>query len=572
MSKRHSNLPAPFRPRKALTRRTVAKLLGAGAATLLIERCAPIVRAREYDAASHVSDLSPIDRSLGDLAPRAFSGEQPERAHRALWDERAFLAAHGGAPSRPAERVPLVVVGGGLAGLAAAHALRAHRPVVLEQAQRFGGNSRGEAWRGIDYAIGAAYFLEPDAGSEIASFIGELGLAKEYRLKEGEDPVVLAGTRYATFWDGDSDPTRRVPFRALKRYFTETLEGTGGRLYPDIPTADPAVRRFVDELDTTTFLSHLESVAGTPLHPHVATALEHYCWSSFGASGTEISAAAGLNFYAAEFGNLCVLPGGNAAVAERLVERLARALPDGSLRAGSLVIDVRVTDAGVVVTYEDATGELRSVHARAAVLACPKFVAGRILRDLEPARAAAIGRLRYHAYLVANVLLRRSLPDSFYDLFLAGDGHDDLGKVEAAADRQRVTDVVLGTYARAGGPRSVLTLYRGMPYQAGRGKVFADDAYARYRAEFEQQVTGEILPMLGLSADEVVDLRVARWGHPLPVAAAGLISEHVVDTLRAPFRDRVFFVQQDNWALPAFETSISEALTWAPRIAALLRS
>jgi hypothetical protein len=60
---------------------------------------------------------------------------------------------------------------------------------------------------------------------------------------------------------------------------------------------------------------------------------------------------------------------------------------------------------------------------------------------------------------------------------------------------------------------------------------------------------------------------VARWGHPLPVAATGLIAGGVVDRIRQPFRDRGFFVEQDNWALPAFETAATEALLWAPEIA-----
>ena len=38
-----------------------------------------------------------------------------------------------------------------------------------------------------------------------------------------------------------------------------------------------------------------------------------------------------------------------------------------------------------------------------------------------------------------------------------------------------------------------------------------------------------------------------------------------VDRLRKPFRDGLFFVQQDNWALPAIETATAEASHWPPR-------
>jgi hypothetical protein len=34
----------------------------------------------------------------------------------------------------------------------------------------------------------------------------------------------------------------------------------------------------------------------------------------------------------------------------------------------------------------------------------------------------------------------------------------------------------------------------------------------------------------------------------------------VIDQLRAPHKGRVFFAQQDNWALPAIEVSLYEGM------------
>ncbi|MBI3043130.1 MAG: hypothetical protein HYY78_09935 [Betaproteobacteria bacterium] len=58
----------------------------------------------------------------------------------------------------------------------------------------------------------------------------------------------------------------------------------------------------------------------------------------------------------------------------------------------------------------------------------------------------------------------------------------------------------------------------------------------------------------------------------MPVAAAGLIADGVPERLREPFRQRVFFVEQDNWALPAFETAVTEALVFAPQVEKALAS
>ena len=145
-------------------------------------------------------------------------------------------------------------------------------------------------------------------------------------------------------------------------------KGEDGLVYPDIPITDPTQTTYIKALDRVSFHTHVEQIAGAPLHPHIATALEHYCWSSLGATAAEVSAVAGLNFYVSEFGNMAVLPGGNAAVVERVLERLLHVMPPTHVRCGSIVFDVRVVSDGVVVTYEDQHHRPRGIHAQAVVL------------------------------------------------------------------------------------------------------------------------------------------------------------------------------------------------------------
>jgi hypothetical protein len=234
------------------------------------------------------------------------------------------------------------------------------------------------------------------------------------------------------------------------------------------------------------------------------------------------------------------------------------------------VFDIRVVSDGVVVAYEDQHHKPRSIHAQGAVLCCPKFVVGKILDGIDAAWIEAIKRLRYRSYLVANVLLNEGVKDPFYDLYLLGDGKIDAANLQAAAQQQQVTDVVLANYAHSDPAHTVLTLYRGLPYDGVRADLFAPDAYSRYRQAFEKQIHETILPLLQLKQENIIDVRIARWGHPLPVAAMGLIANGTIEAVRTPFRGRVFFVEQDNWALPAFETSVTEAMIWAPEITKVL--
>lgn len=552
-----------------MNRRHAIKLIsGTGLALYL----APCFRASESWGATtanpNLAEISPVNRTLGEIAPRVWYSDYPDVAHKVLWDKAGYVASLGAKAPKPTESVPLVVVGGGVAGLFSAYLLREHRPVVLEQAPRFGGNAKGQSWRGIDYSIGAAYFIEPEKDSDIEKLLIELGIDKLWKIKTGEDPVAIKGKIFTEFWGGMSagmDEAAKAQFATLKEYFEKMNEGEEIK-YPDIPITDPELLDYIKELDGETFKAHLEKKVGGPLTPHIETAIEQYCWSSMGAAASEVSAAGGLNFYAAEFGNLALLPGGNSAAAERVLEKLSTTLPKENLRADALVYDVSVVDDGVVVSYRDGGGNAHAIHAKAVVLACPKFVVNKILSGIEAERVDAIKKLRYHSYLVANVCIKDNGKAPYYDLYMLGDGQIDARDLKTAADKRKVTDVIFGNYAKPVGNNLVLTLYRGMPYDGARAEILAPDSYQRYRTEFEQQITKEILPLLGIKEDSIADLRLARWGHPLPVNAPGLIKDGVVDTLRKPFKERVFFVEQDNWALPAFETAVTEALTFAPQI------
>lgn len=568
---------------RRFSRREALKSLGLGATALWLPGCGSLFHSNaKTEDNRNIAGLdsfnklitpdgrafNPIDRGLGAVRPRSYSGENPDRAHGIIWNKQSYLANHGGVP-QPTERVPLVIVGGGLSGIISGYLLRHHQPVILERADRFGGNSRGESWEGIDYSIGAAYFMEQPENSPLFNFYRETGIDKIRTTKSVEDPIVYQNKRYDNFWNGDTAPRKAQQFKKLHAYFDKMFR-RDGLIFPDMPTTDSSMRAYLNKLDQETFLDHLRRIAGGSLHPHIETALEHFCWSTVGSSISEISAAAGLNQYVGEFGDIYITPGGNSAVAERILQLSTQENPVSNFRPGCVVMDVQRVSDGVIVAYEDHTGTLRSIHAKAVIMACPKFVVKNILRDIEPSRVSAISKLRYTPYLVANVLIEGAVKDSFYDLFLLGDGKVDFKQIAASADQQKVTDIVLGTYAKPDKDRTVLTLYRSLPFTSGRGLIFSPASYEQFRLEFEQQVHQEILPLVGISKDRVKDVRLSRWGHPMPVPLRGLISDGTVDEIRRPFADRVFFVEQDNWLLPCIETAAQEAMTWAPEVEKVL--
>lgn len=542
----------------SLPRRAVLKL---GALALATAAVPTWLWQQGRRAAGHLRAILPINRSIIGNATTAFSGDNPDRSHEILWDIPGYRTRQNLPPAReavPDERVPLVIVGGGMSGLSLAWLLRDTAPLVLERAPRFGGNAKGESWQGIDYAIGAAYLLEADAGSPLEAMYRDWRIEEFCRVKTEDDPVLVGGRIVRDFWSGESDPERRAEFERVHRYFLDVWEENGEAFYPEMPTEDAEMLARLAVLDRQSLREHLEAALGGELHPHIVAVLDHYCWSSLGATWSEVSAAAGLNFFAAEFGKVLVAPGGNAAIAERIVTLLEGELPGDHLRAGAIVFEVVVRSDGVLVRYEDEAGAVRAVLADAVAMCCPKFVVARILDGIEPERAAAIQSLRYRSYLLANVLLTTEVEPSFYDLFLAD------------VDPSRATDVVMATWAKPVPGHTVLTLYRGLPYDGARATLLTPSAHQQVAADFERQIREQVLPALGVDPQHLAGVRLTRWGHPLPLAAVGLLADGVPEKLRQPFQGRVFFVEQDNWALPAIETALGEAAHFAPQIRAAL--
>src|SRR5690606_14599116 len=277
----------------------------------------------------------------------------------------------------------LVIVGGGMSGLGTAWLLRDQNPVVLERAERMGGNARGESWQGIDYSIGAAYLLEPDPDSGLEALYREWGVAELCRVRTEEDPVLIGGRIHHDFWNGESDPDAAASFQAARDYFVKVWNGEGDTPYPEMPTEDAEMLAVLDRLDSVSLRQHLEEVLGGELHPHLVAVIDHYCWSSLGGTWEEVSAAAGLNFFAAEFGNVWVAPGGNAGVAEQVTTMLHDALPANHLRTDATVFRVAVRDDGVLVGYIREDGSVHTVLAQAVAMCCPKFVVKRVLDGIE---------------------------------------------------------------------------------------------------------------------------------------------------------------------------------------------
>ncbi|NUQ46334.1 MAG: NAD(P)-binding protein [Phycisphaerae bacterium] len=525
----------------------------------------PILRIPRHPASVTVDGMPFADGWFGDSFP---DGAIPFHSV-----ENAFPPE--GQPPEPTEEVDIAIVGGGISGLATAYLLRRWRPVLFELHERCGGTSQGEVWADTRYSLGGAYIIVPDEGDFLDQLYRELRLDQAYRLSEGDDPMELNDQIRFDFWTGAGlSPEEQLAFQR----YAEVVAYMAEESYPEIPLPPGEDNTWILALDNRTLKEDIEDQMGMTAPPLLAAGIQSYCYSSFGAGWEELSAAAGWNFIAAEEYGRWVFPGGNSYLATRMWERLAaidQGQPAGGarrlLRAGCRVVDVRLRpNDRIQVTWRDCQGGFRSLLARRVVMCCPKHVAKHVVQDLaqlDPEKWNAMNGVPFRAYVVANVLLEAPVALDFYDIFLLGNGQYPTSSDEAEA-WSRVTDMLSGHYARRQNvPRGVLTLYWPLPYPSGRFDLIVPESWNNYATAIVPQIR-KMLDLLSVPHSAVRQVRLTRWGHAMPVPLPGTIANGVADALRRPIEDRIFFVNQDNWALPAVENCLLDAAHFEPQIRA----
>ena len=151
-------------------------------------------------------------------------------------------------PARAAERAAgarrVVVIGGGIAGLATAALLasRGHSVDLLEKNAELGGRVGSVERDGFRFDTGASWYLMPEV---FEHFFALLGTSVEAEL----DLTVLDPS-YRVFFEGHPDPVDVRPDRGYNRALFEALEPGAGARFDDYlrsadETYDIALRRFL---------------------------------------------------------------------------------------------------------------------------------------------------------------------------------------------------------------------------------------------------------------------------------------------------------------------------------------
>ncbi|MEO8310407.1 MAG: FAD-dependent oxidoreductase [Caldimonas sp.] len=498
-----------------------------------------------------------------------WTGANQERGHllRSGWP----AAKSGSAPSVAAtRRVGAVVVGAGIAGLAAARAL-ARAGIddchVLELEDTAGGNSRGHAIAGMRCPLGAHYLPVPGpAAGEVIELLDELGVRRSAFGRAVYDERMLCHSpQERLFIDGGWRDGLLPPIEALPaaeraatlaqyRAFSTAVAAAGDDGAFEIPTARSRWRDALDALDRVTFAAWLD--ARGLVAPALRWYLDYCCRDDYGAGSAQVSAWAGLHYFASRHGfrapgdeargadsgeGILTWPEGNAWLAERLAAPLGERLrPD---RVALAIEEGR--DDVAVDAWNAATGQRERWIAARVVVATPLFVAARLLATPPAALVEAARLLRHAPWLVANLQLDAALDDRpgaapSWDNVVYGSA--GLGYVDAMHQSTRpfAGPTVLTAYLAlgAGGDAAVADQRR---------RLLGDDWHA-----WARRVVADIAPAHADLADKLRRVDLMRYGHAMSIPVPGVRSSASLRALASPQR-RIHFAHADLSAYSVFE-------------------
>ena len=334
-------------------------------------------------------------------------------------------------------RTRFVIAGGGVAGLAAARALRLNGVedfALLELEDQAGGNSRPGAVNGIACPLGAHYLPVPgDNAREVQDFLEELGLRQRLAGRWVYDERHLCHSPQERLffrgeWQEGLLPLQDVGRETLAQYqkFADLVAEARKAESWTIPVKKTALSHEKYALKAITFVAYLDQHGLTD--KHLRWYLDYCCKDDYGAGIGSVSAWAGIHYFASRHGfhapstssaasaeaindttreGVLTWPEGNGW----LTRQLAKPLKD-RLRTGWLVSRIAVMKHGVEVdAYHPATQSTQRWQAEHCVVALPAFVAARVVQNLPQLLVEAAARIRYAPWLVANIHLHTPLHD-----------------------------------------------------------------------------------------------------------------------------------------------------------------
>ena len=392
-----------------------------------------------------------------------------------------------------------VVIGGGIAGLTAAHALRDLDVVLLEAADRAGGRISSEP-RGENWLNFGAHVFGGESSSS-GKLLRELGVGA----------AQVPGRLAAVSLNGklvSRGPVESFPFRLpMPLRSRAALVRTGIRLrlavreYAKIASPregeDPAARqqRMLEFMDDRSFAEF------SGVLPEDVDLLFRSTLTRSSGEPEDLAAGYGVGYFHLVWDRKGGLSRNILGGSGTVIDALTASLGD-RVRLGARVTSVERSPAGVRV---EVAGH-EPIEAKTAIVSTPAYATCRIVADLPADTAAALAAIPYGPYVVGAFLTKETDAMPWDDLYAIATPKRSFSmlfnttNVRRAGEASRAHGGSFMVYAAAGFARRLAHLD-----DAAIENAFLADLYA-------------VLPRARGMVEEVV---IKRWEHGLPFPRVG---------------------------------------------------
>lgn len=458
--------------------------------------------------------------------------------------------------------VETLLVGGGIAGLSAAWWLKRNGYQnfrLLELEANVGGNSSSGKNDIGSYPLGAHYLPLPSQESKyVIFFLEEIGVISGYNE---------AGLPIYNEYHLCSDPHERLFFQGRWQEGMVPRKGISKddkRQYREffsfmelqkIAIGNDKKRAFVIPLNLSSQdphylkwdqISMAEFMKQSGFTSQFLNWYVNYCCrDDFGATIDNVSAWAGIHYFAARIGRaantesqaVLVWPEGNGYLVNKMRENLS-----SHIKSNSLVFSIESKPDGVIVDYLDTvTNESIRLSAQKVIFAAPRFIGAHVIDALRSSRPSYLDHLTYAPWMVANLSLKNS--PSGKGAALAWDNvsyySKSLGYVVS-------THQGLSLFPK----KTVLTYYFALTDEDPATE--RRKALKRTHHEWANLVVDDLEKMHPGITNDIENIDISLWGHAMAIPRVGFISGNERKEMAKPV-GHIHFAHSDMSGISIYE-------------------
>lgn len=488
-------------------------------------------------------------------------------------------------PADAWSNVPIVIIGGGIAGLSAARRLSQsgfEQFVLVELEKEPGGTSRSGTAQDISYPWGAHYIPTPmKENKELVALLDEMGVIEgrdaegepivreEFLCRDPEERVFYKGRWYEGLYlhvgESTDDKKQFADFNAEIARWVVWRDSRGRRAFT-LPVSACSDDVEVTELDRISMGTWMGQRGFNS--PRLRWWVDYACRDDYGMTLDQTSAWAGLFYFCSrvtkpnvDSQSLITWPEGNGRLVNHMLASVKSKVQLNRAAVEVVPIEENGRTRVDVITLDQEGKNPRGYRAQKVVFAAPHFMARYIVRPYRENPPSHLGEFEFGSWMVANLTLRdRPKSVSQRDFPLAWDNvlyeSPSLGYVVATHQRSRDRGPTVFTYYYPlvdENPRVARTRLLETDWRGWAEVTLAD--LTRAHPDIRNLVER---------------LDVMRWGHAMIRPRTGFMWGKARREGAKPFRS-IHFAHSELSGVALFEEAFDVGLRVADEILASLR-